>query len=335
MSSYNVLLICGGGSDEHEISLISADFIQKNLSKYPQIKLIKLILDKDGNFTNEQGDEFYLSNEATLIPKKEEAEKLVIDVVIPCIHGFPGETGDVQSLLKIYNFKFFGSEPEASAHCFNKITAKQWFTALGIPNTPYLFLTEFNDENVTKTQTALNKWGSVFIKAANQGSSVGCYKVDNVAEVSEKLEQAFKYSPYVLVEKTIKARELEVAAYEYDGEVIVTKPGEIICVQDTFYDFDEKYSTESKARTDVIAQNIDEETLTKIAEYSRKAFIGMKLRHLSRIDFFLTGDNEILLNEINTFPGMTPISMFPQMLINNGHDFGEYLLQIITKEAKR
>ena len=131
-------------------------------------------------------------------------------------------------------------------------------------------------------------------------------------------------SPYVLIEKTVIARELEIAAYEYNGELIITKPGEIICEQDTFYDFEEKYSQDSKARTDVIAQNIDTKTLKKITEYSHRAFKGMKLRHLARIDFFLTSENELLLNEINTFPGMTPISMFPQMLIHNGYDFGDF-----------
>ena len=324
MSTYNVLLVCGGGSDEHDISLISADYIQSQLAKYPQIKLTKLVLDKNGKFIDSQGDEYSLSD-----------ERQNIDFVIPCIHGYPGETGDIQSLLTINNLKFLGSEAETSIHCFNKVTAKQWFTSLGIPNTPYLFLSEYNHANVEKAQAALKDWGSVFIKASNQGSSVGCYKANTAEEVQESLKQAFHYSSYVLVEKTIKAREIEVAAYEYNGELVITKPGEIICEQDSFYDFDEKYSNDSKARTDVIAQNIDDETINKITEYSRKAFIGMKLRHLSRIDFFLTDDGEILLNEINTFPGMTPISMFPQMLINNGHDFGEYLLQIIAKETTK
>ncbi len=335
MSSYNVLLICGGGGDEHDISLISADYIQSQLAKFPRVKLTKLILDKQGKYSDTQGNEYYFTSRGELNCKNQAPDSIAVDFVIPCIHGFPGETGDIQSFLRLSKLKFFGVGAEASIHCFNKITAKQWLTALGIPNTPYLLLTDFNARNIAKTQAALNDWGSVFIKAANQGSSLGCYKADSAEEVKEKLKLAFRYSPYVLAEKTVKARELEVAAYEYNGELVITKPGEIICDRDTFYDFDEKYSSASKARTDVAAQNLDAETLDKIAEYSRKAFTGMKLRHLSRIDFFLTDDNEILLNEINTFPGMTPISMFPQMLINNGHDFGEYLLRIIAEETAK
>ncbi|RYV02870.1 D-alanine--D-alanine ligase [Shewanella sp. OPT22] len=333
MSQYNVIIICGGGSNEHEISLISASYIQSQLAKFSNVNTIKVILDKSGNFIGESGQSVTFNNQQQLI-NAQQNEFTKVDFVIPCIHGFPGETGDLQSFLTLHNLPFLGSDAEASIHCFNKVTAKQWFTALGIPNTPYLFLTEYSDESVRQVKEALNNWGSVFIKATNQGSSVGCYKVDSKEEIKEKLQLAFNYSSYVLVEKTINARELEVAAYEYDGETVITQPGEIICDKNTFYDFDEKYSAESKANTDVVAKNLDSKTLSKIAEYSAKAFKGMKLRHLSRIDFFLTDDNQILLNEINTFPGMTPISMFPQMLINNGHDFGEFLIKIIKQQAK-
>lgn len=334
MSKCNVIIICGGGSDEHDISLVSANYIQSQLTKFSDINMIKVTLDSSGNFTEESGQSVSFNNQRQLI-NNQTNEFTKVDFVIPCIHGFPGETGDIQSFLTLNNLPFLGSDAEASIHCFNKATAKQWFSALGIPNTPYLFLTEYNNESVNQVEEALNNWGSVFIKATNQGSSVGCYKVDSKEGISEKLKLAFSFSSYVLVEKTITARELEVAAYEYNGEIIITRPGEIICDKNTFYDFDEKYSANSKASTNVVAKNLDSETLIKIVEFSSKAFKGMKLRHLSRIDFFLTDNNEILLNEINTFPGMTPISMFPKMLNNNGHDFGEFLMKIITKESYR
>ncbi|MBM7072878.1 D-alanine--D-alanine ligase [Shewanella sp. 202IG2-18] len=333
MSQYNVILLCGGGSDEHEISLISADYIKAQLERFSQVNLIKINLNSGGQFTNNNGQHVLLKDKQ-LVNADQCSLITHIDFVIPCFHGFPGETGDIQSFLRLNNLPFLGTDAEASIHCFNKATAKQWFTALGIPNTPYLFLTELSTESVRQVEEAVDNWGSVFIKATNQGSSVGCYKVDSKEEIKEKLQLAFGFSSYVLVEKTMNARELEVAAYEYGGETVITPPGEIICDKNTFYDFAEKYSEESKASTDVIAKNLDCETLSKIAEYSAKAFKGMKLRHLSRIDFFLTDNNQILLNEINTFPGMTPISMFPQMLINNGHDFGEFLMKIIEEQAK-
>ena len=334
MSHYNVLLLCGGGSDEHDISLISADFIQTQLAQFSEINVTKLILEKNGAFYDSKGDKYALEQSGQLINTHLNQPSIIVDFVIPCFHGFPGETGDIQSYLTLKQLPFLGVKAEASMICFNKITTKQWLTALDIPNTPYLFLSEMNQSNLERVQLALRKWGSIFIKAANQGSSVGCYKVDDETEVESTLKLAFTHSPYVLVEKTINARELEVAAYEYQGKLTITPPGEIICDQSAFYDFNEKYSTNSKARTDIVAQKIDENVLNKIKEYSEKAFKGMKLRHLSRIDFFLTPENEVLLNEINTFPGMTPISMFPKMLENHGDNFGELLVDIIKQEVK-
>ncbi|MBL4816063.1 MAG: ATP-grasp domain-containing protein, partial [Shewanella sp.] len=200
-----------------------------------------------------------------------------------------------------------------------------------IPNTPYIFLNDFSDDAIAQAQQALASWGSIFIKAASQGSSVGCYRVDSQEELTESLKQAFNYSPYVIIEKTIEARELEVAVYEKDGEIIATQPGEIICGTNTFYTFDEKYAENSQAETKVVA-DISESVSQRIREYAVKVFKGMKLSHLSRIDFFLTEDNEILLNEINTFPGLTPISMFPKMLQNHGDNFSDYLSHNITRQ---
>ena len=140
MSLFNVLLLCGGGSDEHEISLISASFIQSELSKCSQVNLIKLILDKNGSFSDENGNNVYLEQDVLLLNKNQNIKSINVDFVIPCFHGFPGETGDIQSFfLRLKNLNFLGAEAEASINCFNKVTAKQWFTSLGIPNTPYLF----------------------------------------------------------------------------------------------------------------------------------------------------------------------------------------------------
>lgn len=324
MSQINLLLLCGGGGDEHAISLMSANFIEASLTKLPEINLLRVELDAQGHYQTQDGRSCELTNRKEIRFADEAQPSWAVDYVIPCIHGFPGETGDIQSYFDLIKLPFFGCDSESSSNCFNKVTAKMWFTALGIPNTPYIFLNEFNEEAITATTQALENWGSIFIKAASQGSSVGCYRVDSVDELASTLEQAFNYSPYVIVEKTIKARELEVAAYELNGEVVATKPGEIICASNTFYSFDEKYAADSKAETKVIA-DVSDEIAKQIQAYAIQAFKGMKLSHLSRIDFFLTDDNEILLNEINTFPGLTPISMFPKMLQNHGDDFTQYL----------
>lgn len=333
MSQTNLLLLCGGGGDEHEISLLSANFFETSLNKIPTFNVLRVELDNEGHYHTRDGERCELTNRKQVRFDDTNKAPWSVDYVIPCIHGYPGETGDIQSYFELINLPYFGCDAEASRNCFNKITAKMWFSALEIPNTPYIFLNEFNEDAIRKTEKVLANWGSVFIKAASQGSSVGCYQVDNIDELADALKQAFTYSPYVIVEKTIKARELEVAVYELNGEIVATKPGEIICSSNTFYTFDEKYAANSQAETKVEA-DISAALSQTIRDYAVKVFKGMKLSHLSRIDFFLTDKNEILLNEINTFPGLTPISMFPKMLQNQGHDFSQFLQTNISAQLQ-
>lgn len=334
MNQFNLLLISGGGGSEHEISLLSAKFLADSLAKSTQFNVINLVLDKNGQYTDQAGECCEITNTRELRFLDVQKASINIDYAIPCLHGYPGETGDIQSYFELIKLPYLGCQPEASRNCFNKITAKMWFSALNIPNTEYLFFHHLDDAAIVQAQSALERWGSLFIKAASQGSSIGCYKVDNQSQLSGYLEQAFGFSDYVLLEKTIKAREIEIAVYEYDGQVIATLPGEIICEEDTFYTYDEKYAADSHANTHVVAK-LDKAVATQIQDYAIAAFKGMKLRHLSRIDFFLTHENEILLNEINTFPGLTPISMFPKMLMNYGHDFSDYLAKTILSQIAK
>ncbi|MGI2261037.1 D-alanine--D-alanine ligase [Shewanella sp. GXUN23E] len=333
MTQYNVLLLCGGGGSEHAISLMSASYLKTNLQSLPQFNVLWLELMADGRYRLEDGSFARFEADKQVIFDDGRAA-FAVDYVMPCIHGYPGETGDIQSWFDLIKLPYFGCNGEASVNCFNKITAKMWFSALGIPNTPYLFLDEPGELAEAQTKVALEEWGSVFIKAASQGSSVGCYKVDKAEDIARVLNEAFTFSPYVIVEKTIIARELEVATYEYDGDIVASFPGEIVCASNTFYSFEEKYDSKSQAITHVRAPDLPADVAEQIRSYAIKAFKGMKLRHLSRIDFFLTQDNEILLNEINTFPGMTPISMFPKMLIGNGHDFARMLEQNIMAQLQ-
>ncbi|MGL4192251.1 D-alanine--D-alanine ligase [Vibrio misgurnus] len=327
MTKTTILLLCGGGSSEHEVSLVSANYLQQQLELTPEFNVIRVEMKQDGWFT-EQGDLVYLdTNRATL-----NGEQLCysIDFVVPCIHGFPGETGDIQSMFELAGIPYLGCGPEASANSFNKITSKLWYDALDIPNTPYLFLTQNTPEAVAKAQQAFINWGSVFVKAARQGSSVGCYKVTEQDKIASAIEAAFGYSDQVLVEKAVKPRELEVAAYQMDGKLHISKPGEVIAPEDAFYSYEEKYSASSHSRTVIEADNLTDQQRALIQHCAERVFTHMQLRHLSRIDFFLTPEGQIYLNEVNTFPGMTPISMFPKMLENNGHRFSEFLAQCVT-----
>ncbi|KFA97858.1 MULTISPECIES: D-alanine--D-alanine ligase [Vibrio] len=331
MSELNILLLCGGGSAEHEVSLVSANFLESQLKLNPRFNVTRVEITQEG-WKCSDGHLVVLDlNQKALV---NDQQTLHIDYVVPCIHGFPGETGDIQSLFEMAGIPYLGCGPEASSNSFNKITSKLWYDTLGIPNTPYLFLTENDKDAHTRAAQAFEKWGKVFVKAAKQGSSVGCYSVTNIEQLDASINSAFGYSDQVVIEQSVKPRELEVAAYEYKGQLCVTKPGEIIAPDGAFYTYDEKYSADSHSTTTVEASDLTDEQLEIIHTCAVKVFTQMKLRHLSRIDFFLTEDNKIYLNEVNTFPGMTPISMFPKMVEHSGLEFSEFLSDCIESSFR-
>ncbi|MDB1126289.1 D-alanine--D-alanine ligase [Vibrio algarum] len=330
MNKTSILLLCGGCSSEHEVSLVSAAYLSDQLRQKPEFEVHLVEIGKDGWMLNGVHVNLDINKKALI----SDTEEISIDYIVPCVHGFPGETGDLQSMFKLADIPYFGCGAEASTNSFNKITSKLWYDAIGIPNTPYLFLVDSNKESLDNAFQAFDKWGKVFVKAACQGSSVGCYSVTKKNDLVEAILSAFQYSDQVLIEKSVKPRELEVAAYEYQGELFISKPGEVIAPDNAFYTYEEKYSSDSHSITEVEAKNLTENQLSNIERYSRVVFNQMKLKDLSRIDFFLTEDNELYLNEVNTFPGMTPISMFPKMVEHNGHKFSEFLASAIESALK-
>jgi D-alanine-D-alanine ligase len=197
-----------------------------------------------------------------------------------------------------------------------------------------VFLDSLSGLSLDKAFDFFSKHGDVFIKAASQGSSIGCYHVTEKNALQEKLEEAFRFGPYVLIEKTIKARELEVAVFETKDGPKASAPGEIICPSQ-FYSFEEKYAQTSHTQTHPKAKGLSSKQVQELQEIALKAFQGLKLKHLARIDFFLTSENQIYLNEINTFPGMTPISLFPAMVEASGLTFQSFLTGIIKQSCQK
>ena len=340
MEKTNVLLMWGGAGSEHEISALSAGYIEQSLLSMTDINLLRVELVAQRHYVSADGNccQFIKNIDngcSEVVFSDSQLPAWPVDFVIPCFHGFPGETGDIQSMLELMDVPYMGCGAEASRLCFNKVSTKLWLNALAIPNTPFIILTDDSATQLERANEALAKWQRVFVKASSQGSSVGCYKVDEPSMLESAVHDAFKHSPYVLIEQCLQGRELEVSVYEYGGEVIATAPGEIHCPEDSFYTYDEKYSDDSGSTTDIVAKNITPEQISMIQRYATGAFTGLKLQDLSRIDFFLTIDNKIYINEINTFPGMTPISMFPKMMINHGHAFDNYLAEVIRKHKNK
>ena len=328
----SILLLCGGGSSEHEVSLASAAYLQSELEKKADFDIVKVEMKSNAWETNDGHTVTLDINKQALISDTQ--KEIAIDYIIPCIHGYPGETGDLQSLFELSGIPYLGCGPEASVISFNKITSKLWYDSLEIPNTPYLFLTDDSQDALLKANQAFEQWGEVFVKAATQGSSIGCYCVANKADLNDAIKSAFTYSHQVLIEKCVTPRELEVAAYQINGELHISKPSEVIAPEGEFYTYDQKYNADSHAITEIEAKGLSAAQQDLIKHYSTKVFTQLNLKDLSRIDFFLTPENELYLNEVNTFPGMTPISMFPKMLENNGHIFHEFLAAAIQNAIK-
>jgi D-alanine-D-alanine ligase len=312
LTTTNIILLAGGEGSEHDISLISANYIINILKQSPKFNVKQVTIFKD--HWEFEGLPCTLNQNKTLSCSNENYR---VDYVIPCIHGYPGETGDIQSLLELYNIPYLGCDSWCSKMCFNKVLTKILMEYNNIPNTPFTYIGHKSEENYQKAADFLNKHSKIFVKAASQGSSVGCYKVEDESELKYYIDKAFEYSDSVLIEQAVKPRELEVAVYEYKGNIIITTPGEVITPSNQFYTFEEKYNSTSQSTT-IIEANISDEIKQKIKEIALKAYKLFKIKDLSRIDFFLVNEHEILLNEINTFPGMTPSSMFPKMLENHG-----------------
>ena len=277
----NILLIAGGDSSEHEISLISAKYVASQLEQIPDYNVLSCVL-HDSQFQFADGAVGYFTLGANFVVRAADGseQSYKIDCAVPCLHGFPGETGDIQALLMMHQVPFIGCGKEASINCFNKVTTKLYFTALNIENTPYIFIADASEAALKQAHSAFADFGNdVYVKAASQGSSIGCYHVTDESKLDDAIKEALSYSPLVLVEKTIVHRELEVAAYEYNGELHVTDPGEIIIPQDKFYTFDEKYSADSSSTTTVEVKDLSPVQKDIIKSMARWCSLSQRDQH--------------------------------------------------------
>lgn len=322
----NLLLIYGGGGTEHEVSIISANYLKTQIdnSKY---NIVDVEINHEGIWKH-YSDTVEINFNGDFVVNGKVVFK--VDIVIPCLHGFPGETGDLQSYLEMIKIPYIGCNSETSKNCFNKITTKLWLDSHQVQTTPFMAINSASEDELKKVTQFYQTHGELFIKASNQGSSVGCFPLKDEAEISDTVVAALALSPYVVVEKNIEGRELEVSVFSYNDKVHATVPGEIIC-PNKFYSYDEKYADNSDTKTMIEAADLSQEQIDEIHNMAIKAYEVLKLRHLSRIDFFLTKSGEIFINEINTFPGMTPISMFPKMMENYGVKFKDFLDQVLKQ----
>ena len=340
-------VIFGGKSSEHDVSIVSGTSVISNLDKN-KYEIYPIYISEDGLFYKytkniedikilKVGDKI---NELESIPNIIEYLKN-IDVIFPVLHGLYGEDGTIQGLFELIGKPYVGCKVLASSLCMDKIYAKILFERAGINTARSLYLkkyennykyidNKFNEYILTENEVCdkvIEKLKlPVFIKPSRQGSSVGVNKAKTKEELIKYLNEAFNYDSKVLIEEAIIGREVECAVLGND-DLIVSPVGEVLSAEE-FYTFSSKYQN-SASRT-VIPANIDEKIMNNIKDLAKKTFIACDCSGLSRIDFFIENDtNRIILNEINTLPGFTEISMYPKLINSLGISYSELLDKLI------
>lgn len=360
----NIALIYGGRSGEHEISLISAASIARGIDKKNTVTLIgitkdgtwflqneseynRICKDKDASLKIEESDE----NKIYVVPGgknkafRTKSGSLNIDVVFPALHGTYGEDGTIQGLLDMADIPYVGCSTMASALTMDKEKTKQILKSSEIPVVPYICIKRCDLNNSQRYdeifQRCIDELGfPLFIKPCCAGSSNGANKAENAKEFSFYLMEAFTWDDKVLVEKSINAREIEcsvtgnstTANPNCEAETVRAYiPGEILPTH-TFYDFDAKYNDPDGAKL-LIPADISTDLIETVRSTAVRAYKALDCSGLSRIDFFIDRDTgELYINEINTLPGFTSISMFPKMCEKAGLKFAE-LIKLLIEEA--
>lgn len=347
MAKIKVAVLFGGVSNEHEISLISASNI---ISAIPADKyeVIPIGITKKGRWLFFPGDvsliasgawEQYPDNvPAVIVPdpvykgilKISDGDCTVkkIDAVFPALHGQNGEDGAVQGLLKLSGIPYVGCDIISSANCMDKTAAHKILESDGIKMARWksVSVTELGRLDSICEDIAAELDYPLFVKPANSGSSVGVNKANSFDELRNAVKLAFSHDKKVIVEEYIKGREVECAVFGRDNP-FASDVGEINSCNE-FYDYEAKYILGTSGLT--IPAEISEAASKKIRETAVQAFKLMGCSGLARVDFFLKEDGTVILNEINTLPGFTPISMYPKLMENMGISQSELVDKLIS-----
>lgn len=336
-----IILIYGGKSEEHEVSILSA-FSVLSAIYYSSYEVQLIMIDKKGQWLKgpllteapSSAKTLELSSDdsvAKIQPGDIEEENAI---VFPVLHGPNGEDGTIQGFLETIHMPYVGAGVMTSACAMDKIMTKYILQTAGIPQVPYVPVLKSEWRQNPKQifdHCEGNLLYPMFVKPANMGSSVGISRAETREELQSALMEAYKYDSRALVEQGIEAREIEVAVLGND-DVRATMPGEIVKDVD-FYDYNSKY-VDNRIKMQIPAE-VPEEVAVKAQEYAKRAYITLGGSGLSRCDFFLTVKNELFLNELNTMPGFTEFSMYPLLWENMGLHYGDLIEQLIQLGLER
>lgn len=340
LTKKTICILFGGVSSEHDVSVMSVRTVLENIDR-EKFDIITIGITKEGEWRLFEGELPYENwiektrHSAVISPDRKDkailkfsengVTKIHIDAVYPVLHGKGGEDGTLQGLCSMAGIPCIGSGVIGSAVCMDKCVAKVLFKNAGIPVADWV---EFRRGDTPDFEEIENKLGyPCFIKPSNAGSSVGITKAYNRDELKDGIELALKHDYKVLIEEAINAREIESSVCGNYTPSIAENLGEIRPAKD-FYDFEAKYADENSAL--MIPAPVDDETKKKIKDYAIRAYKAAECRGFSRVDFLVSRDDgSIYLNEINTLPGFTSISMYPKLWADSGVSIKEIITRHI------
>ena len=349
MQKKRIAVLFGGVSAEHEVSRVSAYSVMKNLPE-DKYEVVPVGITKDGRWYLYTGPvekiptgEWETSGDAVpafVCPDRSVggivalapagARTVKVDCVFPVLHGRNGEDGTVQGLLELSGLPFVGCGTLASAVCMDKAVTHSLLSNAGIPSARYLwfFRSNYAGEGIRKIRTkiAARLGYPVFVKPANSGSSVGVTKAGSEQELDAAVAAAAAESDKILVEEAVAGREVECAVLGNRRPEAAGPVGEIVASA-AFYDYDDKYKS-GKSKLNIPA-HLDPAVAEEIRSVAVRAFRTLGCRGFARVDFFVRNGKEVLLNELNTIPGFTPISMFPKLWEASGVSYGELLDRLV------
>lgn len=353
MSKIKVGIIFGGKSAEHEVSLQSAKNIVDAVDK-EKYDVVLIGIDKEGKWhlndassylINEQNPKLISlnksNNHVAFVPGEagnplihaENAHAMdQMDVVIPIVHGTLGEDGSMQGMMRMAEIPYVGANVLSSAICMDKEIAKRLLQSSGVRVAKGFTYKRAQKDTIDFESMKKELGVPMFIKPANQGSSVGVSKVATKGEFDTGLRMAFQYDHKVLIEETLDGREIECSVLGNDDPV-ASLPGEIL-PQTEFYSYESKYIDEKGAELAIPAE-LDDETVEKVQRAAVNAFMALQCEGLARVDFFLTPDNEVYVNEVNTLPGFTKISMYPKLWEVSGLSYPDLIDRLIELAIER
>lgn len=353
MKKLTVAVLFGGMSSEHEVSRKSAVSVLSNLDP-EKYDALAVGITKEGRWYLYRGPieamptgewEQHPDNlsaafcpgsglDGLVVFENGGCRSIHVDVVFPVLHGRNGEDGTVQGLLELAGLPYVGCGVLGSAVCMDKIIANRVMDAAGIPRCEWDCMEKWQLPDFDAVaQRAAEKLGfPIFVKPANAGSSVGISKAHNMEELKKAVLLAFEHDTRILFERFVDGQEIECAVRGND-DVSGTLPGEILAT-DEFYTYDDKYI--SGTSRVAIPANLPQEKLEQVRSLAVKAYRALCCRGLSRVDFFVErGTGRILLNEINTLPGFTDISMYPKLMIAAGETYPGLIDSLISLALER